>query len=216
MPQPLVNEAVEMLEVRLAEALQAFAVLQSVNRKSSEPSGEAVRQSISERNGFWLPVTLGLQTTVLTSIVALLDKSRSDCATFYYVINLLAPAQSLALPQGFAQSLDAIRDKYMTYRHKLFAHNDLKRIVVAEAFDQEGFTWASIGSDITTLDYAAKVLGHVLAGQTPPSMQAAKSMLYSFNLAEVQSVQHSDALLREVSPPAPLLSNDMLSLRPQR
>ncbi len=216
MPQPLLNEAFDMLGMRLAEALQAFAVLQSVNRQFSEPTGEAVRQSISERNGFWHPVTLGLQTTVLTSIVALLDKSRSDCATFYYVIDRLTSTQSLALPQGLAQSLDAIRDKYKTYRHKLFAHNDLKRLAIAEAFDREGFTWASVCSDLTMLDYAAKVLGHVRAGQTPPTTQAAKNMLSSFNLAEVHSVQHSDALMREVSPPSALPANDLLPLLSRR
>ena len=81
MPPLPVTNAVEMLEMRLAEALQAFAVLRSVNCHFSEPTGDTLRRSISERDGFWHPVTLGLQTTVLMSIVALLDKNdkkRSD------------------------------------------------------------------------------------------------------------------------------------------
>lgn len=198
-----------MLEVRLSEALQAFAILQSINRHFLEPSGDALRGSIAQRAGFWHPVTLGLQTTVLTSMMAILDKSRDDCATIYYVLDRLSPAQSAAVPSDFERSLDTIRDRYKTYRHKIFAHNDLKRLAFAEAFDQAGFTWETVSNDLSALDYAAKVLGHVLDGKVPPSPSNAKHMLYSFNLAEAHSVAHCQAFVQEIGSPKDLPENNI-------
>ena len=195
-----VRDLLETVEWRLEETLEAFTVMRVINENCAGDANPTLHQAIQDRAGFWKPVTVGLQTTVITGINAILDKFSDDSATLYLILKRLQPKLSASFPSTFESELDAIRDRYKRFRHKLFGHNDIKREAIATEFDQAGFTWESLAADIGHLEYALKVLWHVEGGNPIPDKTTAKGMIYPYSLAVARTVQHTSGFLSGLEP----------------
>lgn len=195
-----VRELLETVEWRLEETLEAFTVMRVINENCANDANPTLHQAIQDRSGFWKPITVGLQTTVITGINAILDKFSSDSATLYLILNRLHPKLPALFPSNFEAELDAIRDRYKKFRHKLFGHNDIKREAIAIEFDQAGFTWESIAADLTDLEFVLKVLWHVEGSNPIPDRAAAKGMIYPYSLAVARTAQHTSEFLSALLP----------------
>lgn len=195
-----VRELLKTVEWRIEETLEAFTVMRVINENCASDANPTLHQAIQDRAGFWKPVTVGLQTTVITGINAILDKFSSDSATLYLILNRLQPNLPTSFPSNFEAGLDTIRDRYKRFRHKLFGHNDITREAIATEFDQAGFTWESIAADLSDLEYALKVLWHVEGGNPIPDKATAKGMIYQYSLAVARTAQHTSEFLSGLLP----------------
>lgn len=178
-----IRDLLKIVEWRLEETIEAFTVMRAINESCNSDVSPTLHKTINACGGFWKPVTVGLQTTVITGINAILDKGSSDSATLYVVFNKLNTQLPPTFPQSFESDLDEIRNRYKKFRHKLFGHNDIKREAIANEFDQAGFTWDSIAADLGDIEYAFKVLCHVEGGQSIPDEASAKGMIYPYAIS---------------------------------
>jgi hypothetical protein len=74
MMSPTARELLETAAWRLEETLEAFTVMRMINENCASDANPTLHQAIQDRAGFWKPVTVGLQTTVITGIHAILDE----------------------------------------------------------------------------------------------------------------------------------------------
>lgn len=192
---PTVRDLLETVECRLGETIEAFTVLRSINESCNAQVNPAMNKAINKRAGFWTPVTVGLQTTVITGIISILDKGSESSATLYLVLNKLGVKLPPSFPPNFENDLDVIRDRYKKFRHKLFGHNDIRREAIANEFDQPGFTWESIAVDLDHLEHAFKVLWHVDGGDPIPDAASTKQMQYPYNMSVSRTKEHTSAFI---------------------
>lgn len=190
-----IRDLLETVEWRLEETIEAFTVMRTINEHCNIDVNPAIHKAINDRAGFWKPVTVGLQTTVIIGINAILDKERSDSATLYLVHNKLKAKLPLSFPLSFEHDLDTIHNRYKKFRHKLFAHNDKKREAIVNDFDQAGFSWDSLATDLSNLEYAFKVLWHVMGDQPIPDKATAKTKIYPYVMSVIRTTQDTSALL---------------------
>jgi hypothetical protein len=190
-----IRNLLETVEWRLEETIVAFTVMQVINENCNADVNPALHKAINERGGFWKPVTVGLQTTVITGINAILDERSSDSATLYLVFKRLKMQLPPSFPQSFKNDIDTIRNRYKKFRHKLFGHNDIKREAIANEFDQAGFTWNSIAADLGDLEYAFKVLWHVEGGQPIPDKTSATRIIYPCDMSIARTKEHTVGFL---------------------
>lgn len=193
-----IRELLETVEWRLGETVEAFTLMRTINERCNTEVNSTLHALINARGGFWKPVTVGLQTTVITGINALLDKGSNDSATLYLVLKKLSAQPQSPLPAGIENTLDTIRDRYKKFRHKLFGHNDINREAVANEFDQAGFTWVSLGADLEELEYVFKLLWHVMGGQPIPDRSMAKAMIYPYAMSVARTQKDTSEFLADV------------------
>lgn len=193
-----IRELLETVEWRLGETIEVFTVMRTINENCNTDVNPKLHGIINARAGFWKPVTLGLQTTVITGINAVLDKGSRDSATLYLVLKKLNAQSPSSIPAGIESDLDTIRDRYKKFRHKLFGHNDINREAIANEFDQAGFTWVSLATDLGELEYALKVLWNVMSGQAIPDRSLAKQMIYPYTMSVARTQQDTSAFLADI------------------
>lgn len=193
-----IRELLETVEWRLGETVEAFTVMRTINENCNTEVNPTLHATINARAGFWKPVTVGLQTTVITGINAVLDKGSSDSATLYLVLKKLNIQSPSSIPAGIESNLDTIRDRYKKFRHKLFGHNDINREAIANEFDQSGFTWVSLSADLEELEYVFKVLWHVIGGQPIPDKSSAKKMIYPYTMSVARTQKDTSDFLADI------------------
>jgi hypothetical protein len=185
----LIRELLETVEWRLEETIAAFTVTRAINERCMNDVSLNLKERINSRSGFWKPVTVGLQTTVFLGICAILDKNSDDSATLYLILKKLKNTRPElpTIPANLEIDLDVIRTRYSRFRHKLFGHNDINREVIANIFDEAGFTWDSIASDLAELEYIFKVLWHLESGNNIPDRPSAEKMIYPYRMFVAKS-----------------------------
>ncbi|MDP1690417.1 MAG: hypothetical protein Q8L49_00370 [Burkholderiaceae bacterium] len=183
------------VEWRLEEALQAFEAHRILHERCNSEAAPELNKAINDCAGFWQPVNIGLQSTLVIGIAALIDKERRDCSTLYKAIDLLTSDQRSKLPVDFIDALDEIRGRYVKFRHKLFAHNDLNRGDVVIDMQNAGFTWDSVDADLLRLRRSLKFLRHLCAGKPPMNWGDLDSQIRLNELAILRTRRDTGAFL---------------------
>ncbi len=196
------TELLKTIEWRLEETIAAFTV-SSLTNENCDKNPE-LHKLINDWNGFWKPLTIGLETTVIVGIYAMVD-SRDDCATLLSVYNNLKNNKQLPsdFPQEFEEKLKDIQKRYSKYRNKVYAHTDKER----EKHSINGFTYETIAQDLDELKYALKVLWHV-HGDGIPDKSSTKEMIYNCDLYISHVKENTSGFLAKLADKAPDLSND--------
>lgn len=189
---PPINDLLETVGIRLGETLEAFAAIKTISVYCRDKP--ALIDYFNE-NMFWRNVYAAFQIAVFTGIYSLVDK-RKDCATLCLVGEEFNKATPGRIPDQFLIDLIDVRDRYGKYRHKVFAHTDVGRANLADAFDAEGFTWESISADLAKLEYAFKVLGQVMEGKPITTPEETSRMLNIYTLAAGKVADDTQKLLK--------------------
>jgi hypothetical protein len=156
-----VEDQRQVVQVRLEETLVAFQIGRLINERADQTVNPDLNVKIQERGGFWQATLLSHQSVLFTGLDALLDDKRNDVATLYSYAKAVDGLADTTVPFDLLSNLPAIRNKYKTYRHKLFAHTDFDRPEFAKQFDGEGFTFQTLGDDLTELEYVYKALSYL-------------------------------------------------------
>jgi hypothetical protein len=193
-----IQEHLSVIETRLSETLESFAVQKVINEKCNEIDDAKLYEIINKRVAFWQALLLAHQTTQFLGINSLLDKNSSDSATLYSVLKALEISRPGVVPIGLENDLDAIRSKYAKFRHKLFGHNDKKRQDVVNQFNNAGFTWQSQASDLEKLEYAFKVLFEANSGRPIPSQIVAQKMKFPYQISVERTTRDTESVLADL------------------
>jgi len=181
---------------RLGETLSAFEALSTINRVANPDDGPDIfERVINKYPRFWETVLLGEQSTVIVGIGALCDK-RKDVASIQSLLDDLSPQMDAALAADLAMRLDKVRDKYVRYRHKLFGHTDKDSQGWAAKFDNAGFNFEDMRSDLDELSYVFKVLFEQVSGRKLPTFDEAKQMHFPYEDRAKGAREQTEALLR--------------------
>lgn len=195
---PDLRSVLDAIEWRIEETLQAYEVQVTLNQRCVPENSKALHEAVNACAGFWHPVGIGLQMSLILGIFAVLDGKRKDSATLFVGERMLSDAQRQLLPLDFVSNLKIIEDRYARYRHKLFAHSDHTRADVAYKLEQEGFTWESVASDIRSLRGALRILQHVTVGRHLPSEDSNSGIIGSPELAAVRARRDTNLMLDQL------------------
>lgn len=182
------------VEWRLDEAFQAFSILRQLNERCDANTCPQLSAIVDQTSSFWQAASLGLQTTLILCIAAVLDR-RPDCAAFYSAIAALTPPQKQRLSPALEKSLDVVRDRYIKYRHKLFAHNDKRRCDLMLDMQSAGFSWDSVSQDLQQLNRTLKFLRDVATDMQLPDWRQLDTPIRMRDLSAMRAREHTDMLL---------------------
>jgi hypothetical protein len=185
-----------IVDSRMYETLQAFEVLCLLNERLES---KALNDSVNASLGFWQPVTVGLQTTLILGVFALLDKKNSESATVYALRDELRAVGNSAADADFWSDVDAIRKRYERARHKIFGHNDLCRDDEVFNFASMGLTWRIVQDDLATLRRTVKALYALFAGKALPTRADLDASLHEPDLGVIRTRRDTAAVLDRLS-----------------
>ncbi|RUR68694.1 hypothetical protein EJP67_16655 [Variovorax guangxiensis] len=191
-------DQLETVSARLEETLSAFQIAKVVNEEANAEANAALNAAINQRSLFWTTVMNSAQSTYFIGMFALLDTDK-DSASLYSLIQEIEKTNPNSIPADLKPSLATIKTRYKQFRHKLFGHNDKNREAFAQRLNAAGFTWTSIAADMGTLDHAFKVLHELAKGRQVPAPADSQKMRFAYNLAVEGVVEHTRALLLDVS-----------------
>ena len=205
--KPSDTELLKTIEWRLEETIAAFTVQLIISENCNK--NPALHKVINDWNGFWKPISIGLETTIIIGIIAIIETG-SNNATLLQVYNNLKKNGKLSpsFPQNFDNDLNTISKRYVKFRNKIFGHNDTKRDGFVNEFSNAGFTYETIGQDLNALKYALKVLSHANGGGTIPDKNSAKNMFNFSDLYIAHTKEHCSGFLAKLAAVAPDFLND--------
>lgn len=180
-----IEDVLRIVQVRLGSTMEAALVLRTINERCCKEANDAAYEEIQKYAGFWIPVTLGLQSLVYVGIVSLTDK-RKDVASLNRALKLLRGR----LPKEKAEELEGILsdvdNRYRDHRNELYAHATLAWHTAIRRFNDAGLTFESETADLESLDYGFKILWSALRDRAIPDRE----------MAAHQHFPHNDALAR--------------------
>jgi hypothetical protein len=188
-----------LVEDRLSETWEALIVQCVINERANKEDNPQLNAIINKHPGFWRVANFSLQSGIFVGLFALLDKDQSS-ASMYSILRHAKhqfPDPSL---NSFETTLDALRDKYAKYRHKIFGHNDKQRNDVIAQFNTEGFTWESLERDIEGIDHIWKTIWLLHRGDAAPSEETSKAFQFPHNNSCRIVGEHTDAFLQAMLP----------------
>ena len=193
-----IESQLQTIETRLGETLESFVVARKINEECDKDHDQILHAIINKRGGFWQASLLAHQTTQFVGINALLDEHSNDSATLYSALKDLEALHPGVLPSNLKQTLDTIRNKYKKFRHKLFGHNDKERDQVVSQFNEAGFTWQSLASDLEELEYIFKVLFLAMRERPIPSREEANRMQFPYSKSVERAANDTRMLLTDL------------------
>ena len=189
----------ETVGLRLSDTWEALVVEMRINELGSSTPG--LQDALDKHGHFWHATLMALQTAWFTGVFSLLDKDESS-ATLYGTLKEIRKSNNDPVFAAMEPRLDAVRDRYKNFRHKLFGHNDKHRQTFIELFDQEGFTWRQCGEDMLLLDYVWKAIWFANEGELIPTEDEARERCFPHNTWVLNVVTHTDALLYKLIAPS--------------
>jgi hypothetical protein len=170
--QPSIEEQLTVVSLRLLDATSFFTAIQTIS-KSSEDESKPKLISYLNSTQFWYMTYAAFQTSLFINIFALVDDYRG-CISFQHIASELKRKNGDSV-NPLLTEIRRIRDSYEHFRHKIFAHTDPNWINLGDKFDEAGFTWESIESDLKSLDYICQCL-IALSQESPlPSVEEVES-----------------------------------------
>jgi hypothetical protein len=188
-----------VIQTRLGETLESFTVIRKINELCNADCDPKFGDALNKRGGFWQATLVAHQTTHFVGLFALLDKGNDDSATLYSVLKELNTLRPGIAPAGLEAVLDAVRDKCKRFRHKLFGHNDRKRVAVVAQFNAAGLTWESMASDLEELEFVFKTLFEVWNRRPVPTEESARAMQFPYSQHVQRAGADTEALLTELA-----------------
>lgn len=188
-----------LVEDRLSETWEALVVQRVINERANKEGNPQLNAIINKHPGFWRVVNFSLQSGIFVGLFALLDKGPSS-ASMYSILKHAKQQHPDPSLNSLEATLDALRSKYSKYRHKIFGHNDQKRNDVIAQFNEEGFTWESLESDIEGIDHIWKTIWLLHRGDAAPSEERSKAFQFPHNSSRRSVGEHTDAFLKAMLP----------------
>jgi hypothetical protein len=191
---PIPRQQLELVERQLAQTLRVFAAYSAINRGADKEASELLNAIVNRRSGFWNPTMLAFQSFLITGIYALVEQS-PQVTTLATISNHLNRLNKSAVPDTIVSDLNAVRTRYVKYRHTLFGHSGKDQEIMAGKFEAQGFTWDTVQSDLSTLEYAFKVLWCINVSQPVPSVEESHRMHFPYEPSVKHTTVDTRALL---------------------
>lgn len=196
---PTLSEELQNIEARLGEAWEALAVLRTIHEHAKVDA--ALGSAINSTSGFWKIIHMALNVSIFTGIHAVLENESNsnksnNSATLHSALKKVMQGNPDPVFRENKQRLVKIAKKYGTYRHKIFAHNDIWRSDKIEEFNRAGFSWASIDNDFIFLDYVWKTLFFPSKGKPIPSETEAQQFYFPNDSSRQAVITHTQTMLK--------------------
>jgi hypothetical protein len=182
---------------RLGETTKFYAATKAVNDYCQHNDNPLLLDYVN-KNIFWRTTYAAFQTAIFINIPALVD-NRADCSTFQTAANLLSKHKPEYITDELLGEIKSIRERYTTFRHKVFAHTDHGRAGLAEEFDSAGFTWDSIDADIKALHFIQQVLWAIHLDQPAPSREEALTKMTASHFESLQIAKEVEEMFQAIA-----------------
>ncbi|KVZ42987.1 hypothetical protein [Burkholderia ubonensis] len=196
--QVSLREQLVIVEQRLAETLQVFAAYVTINERANKDENPTLNTIVNGRGGFWHAAAVSFQTHLFTGIYALVE-SGPKVVTLATIAHQINKGGNLNVPNELVEALREVRKRYEKFRHVLFGHNGKDREILADRFDEYGFTWDMIRGDLDTLEHTFKCLWNLADGKPAPALGDSKRMRFPYAVTIERMAKDTSSLLDDLA-----------------
>jgi len=186
----------EIIELRLGEAWEAFVVEKTIHKTANKEVDPTLSEKINRHGAFWNTVLLALQTTAIAGLYATVDDS-SGCVSLDRVLRKVLKLKTHTNLKPFQSDIHTIRARYKPYRNNLFAHASRDRSKAIDDFNTENFSWDDLERDFHTVDHIWKVLWAANRGEKLPDKMETPHQHYGHNTAVSAAQKHVERFLQD-------------------
>lgn len=197
-PNDELTRKLQLVEDRLSETWEALSVQRVINEHANKGKNPRLNVVINIHPGFWRVINFSLQSSIIIGLFALLDIGPKR-VSMYSILSHAEhryPGPSL---EGFRGNLNVYRARYKTYRHNIFAHNNVQRRAVIETFNREGFTWSGLESDLADIDHIWKTIWFLHCRSAPPTREQSRLAQFPHNTSRAGVTEHTLSFLTMLS-----------------
>ncbi|MFL9876732.1 hypothetical protein [Paraburkholderia megapolitana] len=192
------------VEIRLRETMQVFAANQTLNCAAQKD--EQLHSLLNANFSFWHACSVGFCSHVIQGMAALTEPRR-DSATIQRAIDIVtARFGPNSVPDSVKSDVIRIHQQYKRFRDKLVSHTDVHRTTIADEFDARGFSWNSIGRDLTDLCRAHGTLCQISAGQKTTLPNAEVRTISMSEWISIHTAHDTERVLDALKPALPTLA----------